>query len=178
MSLLTMLKDLHRIAVPRPTLELPCRTLGEYGNNAFFPAREKQTVKGRSMPKGVTLPILFGQSNRIVGDSIGHGGRVEFLSLDENVSVAFRSTGLSFFRRDVPRDRACRGRGRTVCRLTTHFKSSSNSLQLNRVISDVNAAGMTIIGVLDGRFDESVVDRASLSLAEAIGFGMEIFAMD
>ena len=67
---------------------------------------------------------------------------------------------------------------RTACRLSTHFKSSSNSLQLNRVISDVNAAGMTMIGVRDGRFDESVVDRASLSLAEAIGFGMEMFAMD
>ena len=68
--------------------------------------------------------------------------------------------------------------GRTQCRWTTYFKSSSNSLQLNRVINDVKAAGMMIIGVLDGRFDESVVDRASLSLAEAIGFGIEMFAMD
>ena len=40
MSLLTVLKDLHRIAVPRPAFELPCRTLGEDGNNAFFPVRE------------------------------------------------------------------------------------------------------------------------------------------
>ena len=54
-----------------------------------------------------------------------------------------------------------------------YFKSSSNSLQLYLVINDVNAAGIIIIGVRDGRFDESVFDVCNLSFEAAIGFGIE-----
>jgi len=54
-----------------------------------------------------------------------------------------------------------------------YFKSSSNSLQLYRVINDVNAAGIIIIGVRDGRFDESVFEGCDLSFEATIGLGIE-----
>lgn len=59
-----------------------------------------------------------------------------------------------------------------------YFRSSSNSLQLYRVINEVNAGGMTIIGVRDGRFDESVFEPCNLSFAAAVGSGLAGFAVD
>ena len=56
-----------------------------------------------------------------------------------------------------------------------YFKSSNNSLQLYLVINDVSAGGIIIIGVRDGRFDESVLN---LSLGVARGFGIDGFVVD
>ena len=58
-----------------------------------------------------------------------------------------------------------------------YFKSSSNSLQLYLVINDVNAAGIIIIGVRDGRFDVSTFDVCNLSILLAIGFGIDVFVV-
>ena len=66
MSLLTMLKDLHRIAVPRPTLELPCRTLGEYGNKRVLPCTREADGE-RSIDaerRDVTNPVWSIESDR------------------------------------------------------------------------------------------------------------------
>lgn len=59
-----------------------------------------------------------------------------------------------------------------------YFRSSNNSLQLYLVINEVKAGGMTIIGVRDGRFDESVFAPSALSLVVAIGFGIDGLAVD
>lgn len=55
----------------------------------------------------------------------------------------------------------------------TNFKSSNNSLQLNRLIKDVVAAGIIIIGVFDGRLLESIPDVKLLSALDGRGFGTE-----
>ena len=57
-----------------------------------------------------------------------------------------------------------------------YFISSSNSLQLYLVISDVNAGGIIMIGVRDGRFDESVFVDCNLSVAGVSGLGIEELA--
>jgi len=62
--------------------------------------------------------------------------------------------------------------------ISSYFKSSSNSLQLYLVINDVNAGGIIIIGVRDGRFDESVFVACNLSFEAVIGFGIEEFVAD
>jgi hypothetical protein len=59
-----------------------------------------------------------------------------------------------------------------------YFKSSSNSLQLYRFMSDVKAGGMIIMGVRDGRFDESVFEACKLFVNEIIGFGIEGLVVD
>jgi hypothetical protein len=53
-----------------------------------------------------------------------------------------------------------------------YLRSSSNSLQLNLVINDVNAAGMMMMGVRDGRLLASDEFVCNLSADESIGFGM------
>lgn len=88
------------------------------------------------------------------------------------VPLAFPSSVEMYLREDL---RQYKRLGRLRA---TYLRSSRSSLQLYRVISDVSAGGMTMMGVRDGRFEASALDTCILSFVGVIGFGVEGLAAD
>ena len=172
-SIFTVLKDFHRVSIPRPTFELPSLALGENSDNTFVP-KEKKSLPAKWEEKSLSLPILLTQSTWLVCDSIMNTS-IRFFPMNQNLSVTFGSTGFSFFHRDVSKTPPFDEWFSLF--VVTHFKSSSNSLQLNRLINEVRAAGIMMIGVFDGRLLESPAAAKLLSALDGKGFGVERLAV-